>query len=141
MVQFNQRPTIFPSSFRAGSSSATKAAIKFRTFNVLLLSTAFFFLIVISMLGYKNTIISDTSIRNINQGVIGTTQAKWKLWHEMLPSEQKSELERVSKRAKPYGKILGNEMDTSKFHNTCPNSGEKPILLGEGGEHMVSVYF
>ena len=93
------------------------------------------------MLWYKNTISSDTSIRNINQGVIGTRQAKWKLWHEILPSEQEAELKRVFKRAEPYGKLLGNEMDTSKFHNTCPNSGEKPIMLGKGGEHMVCVYF
>ncbi|KAL7449613.1 hypothetical protein ACHAWC_002295 [Mediolabrus comicus] len=64
-------------------------------------------------------------------------QAKWKLWHEMTPFEQKSELERVFSRAAPYGKMLGGKKDTSKFHNTCPSSGEKPMLLGKGGEHMV----
>ena len=75
---------------------------------------------------------------NNDQGVSARTrQAKWKLWHEMTPFEQKSELERVFSRAAPYGKMLGGEKDTSKFHNTCPSSGEKPMLLGKGGEHMV----
>ena len=76
---------------------------------------------------------------NNDQGGSARTmrQAKWKLWHEMTPFEQKSELERVFSRAAPYGKMLGGEKDTSKFHNTCPSSGEKPMLLGKGGEHMV----
>ena len=76
---------------------------------------------------------------NNDQGGSARTmrQAKWKLWHEMTPFEQKSELERVFSRAAPYGKMLGGKKDTSKFHNTCPSSGEKPMLLGKGGEHMV----
>jgi hypothetical protein len=54
----------------------------------------------------------------------------------MDPMEQKLALEKAMARAKPYGKMLGGEKDTSKFHNTC-NDGNKPQLMGKGGEHMV----
>lgn len=66
---------------------------------------------------------------------------KWKLWHEIAPEELDSELERAFKRAAHYGKVLGGVSDVSKFHNNCPSSGEKPMLLGKGGEHMVSTSF
>jgi hypothetical protein len=66
--------------------------------------------------------------------------SKWRLWHEMTPTEQESELEQAIARAAPYGKLLGGEKDTSKFHNNCPTSGEKPMLLGKGGEHMVRIF-
>lgn len=59
--------------------------------------------------------------------------SKWKLWHEMGPSEQKEALERAFARAKPYGVMLGKK---ETFHNVCKD-GNKPMLLGKGGEHMV----
>ena len=67
--------------------------------------------------------------------------ARWKLWHEIAPDEQESELERAFKRASHYGKMLGGQSEQSKFHNNCPRSKEKPMLLGKGGEHMVSICF
>jgi hypothetical protein len=60
--------------------------------------------------------------------------SKWRLWTEMTPSEQDVALEKAFARAKPYGKMLGR--DVSKFHNHCKD-GNKPLLLGKGGEHMV----
>ncbi len=130
MVQFNSST---PS--RGASSASTNAT---RIFFL----TAFF----TSALGLFATLrllhnleVSTSQKSNNDQGGSARTtrQAKWKLWHEMTPFEQKSELERVFSRAAPYGKMLGGEKDTSKFHNTCPSSGEKPMLLGKGGEHMV----
>jgi len=65
--------------------------------------------------------------------------SKWELWHEMEPSEQNEALERAFARAKPYGEMLGNPKKSrrnQKFHNDCKD-GNKPMLLGSGGEHMV----
>lgn len=58
---------------------------------------------------------------------------KWRLWHEMNPSQQEEELEKVFARAAPYGTMLGKG---EKLHNPC-NDGKKPLLFGKGGEHMV----
>jgi len=58
----------------------------------------------------------------------------WRLWHEMTPTEQEVQLERALARAAPYGAMLGQSQ--SKFHNNCPD-GNRPVLFGKGGEHMV----
>eukprot|EP00571_Detonula_confervacea_P001933 CAMPEP_0172318612 /NCGR_PEP_ID=MMETSP1058-20130122/35375_1 /TAXON_ID=83371 /ORGANISM="Detonula confervacea, Strain CCMP 353" /LENGTH=246 /DNA_ID=CAMNT_0013033487 /DNA_START=260 /DNA_END=997 /DNA_ORIENTATION=+ len=59
--------------------------------------------------------------------------SEWQLWHEMNPKEQEEKLEQVIARAAPYGKMLGSK---EKFHNQC-RDGNKPLLFGKGGEHMV----
>jgi len=84
-----------------------------------------------------NTASATTTLRqgsNIATSKASVAASKWKLWHEMGPSEQKEALEKAFARAQPYGKMLAR--DNSKFHNDC-NDGNKPILLGSGGEHMV----
>ena len=58
----------------------------------------------------------------------------WRMWHEMTPTEQEAQLERALARAAPYGAMLGQSQ--SKFHNNCPD-GNRPVLFGKGGEHMV----
>lgn len=76
---------------------------------------------------------------NSNNEASGSTESnkgsskKWKLWHEMDPAQQEEELEKVFALAAPYGKMLGRK---EQFHNTCKD-GNKPLLLGKGGEHMV----
>ena len=57
----------------------------------------------------------------------------WPLWHEMNETQQQIKLEEAFARAAPYGTMLGRQ---EKYHNTCKD-GNKPILMGSGGEHMV----
>jgi len=74
------------------------------------------------------------SSEHIPYGASAVAASKWRLWTDMTPSEQAVALEKAFARAKPYGKMLGR--DASKFHNQCKD-GNKPLLLGKGGEHMV----
>eukprot|EP00980_Cylindrotheca_fusiformis_P005367 scaffold1142_cov66-Cylindrotheca_fusiformis.AAC.3 len=52
----------------------------------------------------------------------------------MSNTEQDVALEKAFARAAPYGKMLGRS--ENKFHNQC-RDGNKPLLFGKGGEHMV----
>lgn len=116
---------------------------------VLSICTIIFFLMYISLTMRADDFTTPTA-NNLSPSNIINPEAtnhppekpkrEWSLWHEMSPAKQESELERVIARAAPYGKLLGGEKDTSKFHNSCPTSGVKPMLLGKGGEHMVIIF-
>lgn len=71
---------------------------------------------------------------NNNKHTNNYKSSEWKLWHTMAPEEQTVALQRAMARAKPYGTLLGSS--PSKFHASCAD-GNRPILFGKGGEHMV----
>ena len=78
--------------------------------------------------------VPTVSSERIPYSASSVAASKWRLWTEMTPSKQDVALEKAFTRAKPYGKMLGR--DVSKFHNHWKD-GNKPLLLGKGGEHMV----
>ncbi len=144
MAQYQQLPSI-----------PSRAARNCWPLYFFLIGTTFFvlgmnFMLMMVGLDKNNTNVSNGPPIHSSKQYQGTklerlphnkATTKWKLWHEIAPEERESELERAFKRAAHYGKVLGGVSDVSKFHNNCPSSGEKPMLLGKGGEHMVSTSF
>ena len=60
-------------------------------------------------------------------------QAKWKLWHEMTPFEQKSELERVFSRAAPSEKCWAAKKTHPSSIILAPVVERNPCCLAKGG--------
>ena len=125
MVKLNRKP----------SKSSSKLFFAFAAFGLTIIGA-----------GLTRFPLDERSYELMNESLVAVTSdtvsiispsektAEWKLWQEMSPSEQDTALEKVFARAAPYGKLLGRK--NSKFHNTCQD-GNKPILFGKGGEHMV----